>query len=234
VAKPYDFGRVELDTLKRRLTSDGLEDILLQAGDDPWSLLIANYSFGADGKDPELLQYMAALSARAGRPCSQPPHSTHLAMSAGKRCGACLQQSTLALHYRDFCCACRTARMPTHLRSSHLRKCLRAASMTRISGGTPRSSAACSLHNRSRRTRGRCAPVRARNCVGFRSTFIATNGDSEMKPCAELWLTQSEVEQLLDEGFMPLISIRGSDSIRVARIQSIAPNAKPLAGRWNS
>ena len=69
---------------------------------------------------------------------------------------------------------------------------------------------------------------------GFPVHVYRDNGDSEMKPCAELWLTQSQVGQLLDEGFTPLISIRGSDSIRVAGIQSIAPNAKPLAGRWNS
>jgi type VI secretion system protein ImpC len=59
-----------------------------------------------------------------------------------------------------------------------------------------------------------------------------TDGQSELKPCAEVWLTEDAAELLLDRGFMPLASIKATDRVRLVRFQSIAEPAAPLAGRW--
>ena len=58
--------------------------------------------------------------------------------------------------------------------------------------------------------------------------------DREAVPCAEAWLTDSAVERLLERGLTPLVSIKGRDSIAVARLQSIAEPPRPLRGPWSA
>lgn len=57
------------------------------------------------------------------------------------------------------------------------------------------------------------------------------DGDTEIKPCAEVLLTLRAAEQIIDRGLMPLISMKGSDTIRLGMFQSIAGSR--LGGPWN-
>jgi type VI secretion system protein ImpC len=57
-------------------------------------------------------------------------------------------------------------------------------------------------------------------------------GEPSLKPCAEVLLTEEAVDMLLECGFMPLVSIKGSDRVRLARFQSVADPLAPLAGQW--
>lgn len=59
------------------------------------------------------------------------------------------------------------------------------------------------------------------------------DGETKVKPCAEILFTESACEKLLEEGLMPLISFRNSDRIQLARFQSIASPLKSLSGRWS-
>jgi len=59
-----------------------------------------------------------------------------------------------------------------------------------------------------------------------------SNGESELKPCAEVLLTEEAAALLLERGFMPLVSIKGTDRVRILRFQSVAEPLAPLAGRW--
>ena len=59
------------------------------------------------------------------------------------------------------------------------------------------------------------------------------HGESKVKPCAEVVLTERAAETILDKGLMPLLSFRNQDIIRLARFQSITYPPANLAGRWN-
>ena len=59
-----------------------------------------------------------------------------------------------------------------------------------------------------------------------------SDGESQLKPCAEVLLTEEAASLLLDRGFVPLVSIKGTDRVRVLRFQSVAQPLAPLAGRW--
>lgn len=222
------------DTLKNRLTSKGLEDVLLQAGGDPWSLLIANYSFGVDDKDSGLLQYTAALSARAGAPLLAGAAIDALGderwqamrrMPSAEYVSLALPRFLLRLPYG------KDADAPQEFAFEEMPQ---GSKHDAYLWGNPAFLCGVLIAQSFSEEAWEMRTGSRREMRGFPVHVYSDNGDSEMKPCAELWLTQSQVEQLLDEGFTPLISIRGSDSIRVARIQSIAPEGKPLAGRWNS
>jgi type VI secretion system protein ImpC len=75
-------------------------------------------------------------------------------------------------------------------------------------------------------------PGAVNEIAGLPLHVYKTDGHSELKPCAEVWLTEDAAEMLLGRGFMPLASIKATDRVRLVRFQSIAEPAAPLAGRW--
>lgn len=58
------------------------------------------------------------------------------------------------------------------------------------------------------------------------------DGESTAKPCAETLLTEQAAMTILEKGLMPLASMKGTDAVRLVRLQSIADPVKALAGRW--
>ncbi len=55
-------------------------------------------------------------------------------------------------------------------------------------------------------------------------------GQMEQTPCAEWWLTEQEAGRWLDDGMIPLCSVRGRDEVRLIRVQSLAAPSAGLAG----
>jgi type VI secretion system protein ImpC len=58
-------------------------------------------------------------------------------------------------------------------------------------------------------------------------------GEKEVKPCAEVLLTERALEPILEKGLMPLLSFQERDAVRLANFQSLAQPARALAGRWH-
>jgi len=58
-------------------------------------------------------------------------------------------------------------------------------------------------------------------------------GESELKPCAEALMTENAANRMLENGLMPLASLKGRDAVRLARFQSIAEPLRGLAGPWS-
>jgi type VI secretion system protein ImpC len=54
-------------------------------------------------------------------------------------------------------------------------------------------------------------------------------GELQMTPCAEVWMTETQVLSLIDLGMMPLVSFRDSDRVRLAGFRAI--NGEELALR---
>jgi predicted component of type VI protein secretion system len=57
-------------------------------------------------------------------------------------------------------------------------------------------------------------------------------GESRIKPCAEVLLSNRAAEAILGRGLMPLLSVRDRDMVRLPRLQSLAEPLTALAGRW--
>jgi type VI secretion system protein ImpC len=57
-------------------------------------------------------------------------------------------------------------------------------------------------------------------------------GESRIKPCAEVVLTQRAAEAILDQAVMPFLSFIHQDLLRLARFQSFADPPTTLSGRW--
>lgn len=61
--------------------------------------------------------------------------------------------------------------------------------------------------------------------------LVRRGGETTAKPCAELVMREDEAIALIEAGFIPMISYRDQDVVRVGRIQSVATPASRLAGR---
>lgn len=57
--------------------------------------------------------------------------------------------------------------------------------------------------------------------------------ETRVTPPSEVVLTVRAAEKLLEAGLVPVLSLKGSESVRVARLQSIAKPLRALAGRWD-
>lgn len=57
-------------------------------------------------------------------------------------------------------------------------------------------------------------------------------GNVELKPCAEVLLTLKAAEAMIALGLMPMLTMKGSDQVRIGTFQSIANPNSPLEGRW--
>ncbi len=56
-------------------------------------------------------------------------------------------------------------------------------------------------------------------------------GEKETKPCAEAWLSEKAAEAILSRGLMPVLSVKGRDSVLLASLRSVSEPAHPLAFR---
>ena len=74
-------------------------------------------------------------------------------------------------------------------------------------------------------------PSDALEIEGLPLHIFERNGESEIKPCAEVLLTVRAAKEIIDRGLMPLLSMKDSDTIRLGMFQSIAGTR--LRGRWD-
>ena len=57
---------------------------------------------------------------------------------------------------------------------------------------------------------------------------ITREGEVDVKPCAEVWLSEREEAAIRSRGIMPVVPIRGRDAVRVASLHSISKSLEPL------
>jgi type VI secretion system protein ImpC len=76
-------------------------------------------------------------------------------------------------------------------------------------------------------------PGAVQDVHGLPLHVFQAEGETRIKPCAEVLLTEHAAERILDKGLMPLLSYRDQDVIRLARFQSLAHPPSGLAGRWH-
>ena len=68
------------------------------------------------------------------------------------------------------------------------------------------------------------------NIEGLPLHVYQDDGESAIKPCAEILMLVQAAEAMIERGLMPLITMKDSDTVRVGMFQSIA--GRKLPGRW--
>lgn len=68
---------------------------------------------------------------------------------------------------------------------------------------------------------------------GLPTYMYEEDDETKTKPCAEVVLTETGCNKILEEGLMPLLSFRNTDRVHLARFQSIASPMSSLKSRWS-
>ena len=195
----------------------------LLAPREPWSLVVGNYVFGQSAPYAAVLGRLAKSAASGGAaflaealPPSgngEAPEWTALRRSPEARfVGLAMPRFLLRLPYGKETSPVESAdfeEMPESVHAHYL-------------WGNPAFCCAYLLAQGGVRRRIEGLPLHA----------YREDGEEKIKPCAEVLLTEQQAEDLLDQGIMPLATLKNQDAVLVVRFQSIASPAAALEGRW--
>jgi type VI secretion system protein ImpC len=251
--EPEDRIQVYLfDTSKERLAADLLRNPEFQStntyraiveestrgtGADPWSLLVGNYAFDRNSSsDVDLLTHFGLL-ARAARA----PFLAEAALSSDTDPGAltswqALRESSHA-SWLGLAIPRLLLRLPygkdtATIESFDFEEMPEAPRHQEYVWGNPAFGCAYLLALSFSEFGWDFRPGMHQEIAGLPLHIYKEEGSLRAQPCAELLMTESDWDELLDEGLMPFVSVKGKDIARLIRFQSIAQPPAALSGRW--
>jgi len=218
-----------LDLPQSELTAAGLRRA---AGDDQWGLLAGLYYFGP--ADENALKEISFVARIAGAPliAGLAPDVVGLTKAFDE-----LRQSAharwIGLAMPRFLLRLPYGKNASETESFAFEEMSPEPEHERYLWGHPGIACAYLLGEAFSRYGWRMRPGAVQEIDGLPAHTYRKDGEMQLKPCAEVLLTEDAAETLLDHGFMPLASIKGTDRVRLVRFQSVAEPSAPLAGRWS-
>jgi type VI secretion system protein ImpC len=208
---------------------DGVRAALLKNG--PWALIVGNYTFGQTDGHIHALQRLAGTAKSLGAPFlaeawlsesgAEGKAWSDLRNSEGARwLGLAMPRFLLRLPYGKATSAIESFPFEEMPRSEH----------SAYLWGNPAFACAYLIGSSFAAHGWDLGRRLARRIDDLPLHVYRENGDSVAKPCAEILMTEREAENLLDLGFMPLVSIKNEPAAVLVRFQSIAEPPSALAG----
>ena len=258
----WDVSKAELETdltANEDLSQSGTYRLLVEQSvhvpeGKPWSLFVGDYCFGPTRSDAELLGRLAKIVQAAGAP---------LVAGADARLVGCpsLFRTPDPLDWqfvpeKDAVQAWASLRalpeaewiglaMPRFLlRFPYGRKTnpMEKFDFDELPGepdhegylwGNPAFACACLLGQAFSRQGWNFRPGMINEIDDLPVHVYQSEGESEMKPCAEVLLTDRAAEAIAARGLIPLRSVQNQGAVRVEEYLSIAASAARLRGRWS-
>jgi type VI secretion system protein ImpC len=217
---------------------------------EPWSLLVGAYTFGQGADDVSLLARIARTANAIGAPWISGAHPRLVGCEgvgqlADPRCWTSPDPSEQAILRRSAHARWLGLALPrVLLRLPYGRdgeECEQAPAFEELTEpldheeflwGNPAIACALLLAQSVEAAGWALRPGMHRELTGLPLHLRRREGEAEATPCAEVLLTEGSTQRLLDEGLMPLASVKGQDAIRLIRFQSVADPLAPLAGAW--
>ncbi|HUI42921.1 MAG TPA: type VI secretion system contractile sheath large subunit [Terriglobia bacterium] len=230
-----------------------VEQIVKTPGAVPWAVLAGNYTFAANLEDVNLLVKLGQIAAAAGAPflaaasaslvgCDSlastpdPAHWTAPSNTDGERAwqslrrrpeadylGLALPRYIQRLPYGEATDACEGFDFE-ELTASPLHEDYLWAN--------PAFACAFLLGEEYSRSGSEMRP-RGGEINGLPLHTYRNSGEWAAEPCAEVLLTETAAESILERGLMALVSFKGRDAVRLVRFQSIADPPRGLSGPWS-
>lgn len=213
-----------------------VDDAAVIRGAEPWSLIAANFNFARTGSDIRLLSALAAIARAAGAVLLAEADPSDADSEEAERDWQALRKSpeaaSVGLALPRF-----LLRLP-YGKETHT---VEAFPFEEMPGGSEHSAylwgnpafACAYLLGQAFSSDGwDMLPGTHSLISGLPLHLYQADGESQIKPCAELLLSDADAESILDQGLMPLVSIKNQDAVRLLRFQSIAEPAAALSGAW--
>ena len=249
----------DIERAGERLQGSDLYRLLVERGigtpgGEPWSLMVGDFTFGTSERDVRLLGSLGAIASQAGGPflaAADPqilgcrslvetpdPRDWQDADAEGEERWNALRQSPVAASI-GLALPRVLARLPYGPETDEIES-FRFVELTDPAKehrcylwGSPALACARLLARSFVEEGWSMQPSENLNLEGLPAhTYRNEYGEPELKPCAEVVLTESAAEAILERGLMPVLSYRGRDAARLARFQSVALPPAPLRARW--
>ena len=222
-------------------------------GGEPWTVLAGNYTFDKTRDDAEILGRMAIIARLAGAPFITAAHDHFLGCDSladspdsddWKRSvdakdrqawealrgfpdvtylGLVLPRFLLRLPYGEAC---------DPVDYFDFEEMPEGSVHANYLWGNPCFACALLLAQAFSRYGWNLRPGVIQDIGGLPLHVYKEQGESVIKPCAEVVFTEKAMQRILDLGLMPLLSYKNQDTVRLARFQSVADPLTQLSGPW--
>ncbi len=222
-------------------------------GEDPWSLIVGLFTFSPRERDCQVLADLAAMAHRAGAPflaaidarlfgcesIAATPDADDWKRPLEEADRRAWQQLRLSPHAEwvglampRFLLRLPYGRKTSPIESFEFEEMPNGPEHDAYLWGNPAVACACLLGQTFNLDGWELRPGRI---VRLEGLPLHTDPLREATPQAEIWMTDRLATLILDEGVMPLASVKHSDAAQLVRFQSIAGRAgqpRALAGPW--
>lgn len=254
--------QADLVSADRSVTATGLYKRLVEQGvqtpgGQPWSLIVGDFTFGADAADVDLLAALGSVAAAAGGPflaaasssvvgcdsLAQSPDPDDWTPLVGDDAArwSMLRKSSVA-PWIGLALPRVLLRTPYGKQLSPIERFAFEELSEPRRGDSPAHAeflwgnpafACAQLLGASFSANGwAMTPGDLVEIEQLPACVVKVDGESQLIPCGEVCLTERAIETILGKGLTPLMSYRNQNSLRVARFQSLADPCAPLRGSW--
>jgi type VI secretion system protein ImpC len=212
-----------------------VEETVGTPGAEPWAVVAANYTLGPGNEDVELAGRIALLGAAAG--CPMIARADAALLGGAEELAAFSElQSIPEARYLGLALPGFLLRLPYGKETSPtelfpLEEMPGEPKHSEYLWGNPAVACAALMAEGFSESGWDMQPGDALDISDLPAHVYKKDGESVIKPCAEVVMTESQATALMERGLMPLLSMKGSDRVHVAGFRSIA--GTPLAGRWS-
>jgi type VI secretion system protein ImpC len=249
--------RAEGDSRRVDLYKLFVEEATGTLGGEPWSLIVGNYTFAPTWDDAELLLLIANVARQSNAPFLAGAHPRAIGcdsvyetpdpddwrreIGAGEdaEAWAALRAHAVA-HHLGLALPRFLLRLPYGAKTEpterfDLEEFERDREPRHEDYLWGNSAFACAhlLAEAFSREGWEMRPGEPNEIEGLPLHIYEAEGESRVKPCAEVSLGDRAAEVITDRGVMPFLSYKGGDRIALARFQSLADPPTRLAGRWS-
>lgn len=208
------------------------------SGEDAWSVVAGNYSFARTAGDAQMLGRLAKIMSFAGAPFlgeADPGNSgteTEEAARNWERLRQLPEACWIGLAMPRFLLRLPYGEKTDRVESFDFEEMPGAPAHQEYLWGNPAFACVQVLADAFANEGWQMRPGAYAEIDGLPLHVYEAGDEKQVKPCAEVLLTDRDIDWILDQGYMALASIRDRDAVRLVRLQSIAKPLARLSGRW--
>lgn len=231
-----DISRADLAGSLRELRRILVDEAAATPGAERWALVAGNFTFARTENDIRLLAALAGIMRAAGAVFVAEADPNDADSPAAERLWQTLRSSpeasSIGLALPRFLLRLPYGEKTSTIESFPFEEMPGTPEHGEYLWGNPAFACAYLLGRAFSRDGWDMRPGAQALIAGLPLHVYESAGEQQLKPCAEVLMTEAASDWILEQGWMPLASIKNQDAVRLLRFQSIAQPPAPLAGAW--
>ena len=231
-----DISKADLAGSLRELRRILVDEAVGTPGGEPWTLVAADFTFARTESDIRLLTGLAGIMRAAGAVFLAEADPNDADSQDAERLWQALrtspQASSIGLALPRFLLRLPYGEKTNTIESFAFEEMPGTPDHHQYLWGNPAFACAYLLGLAFSSDGWDLRPGTHATITGLPLHVYEAEGEQQLKPCAEVLLSEAGADWILEQGFMPLVSIKNRDAVRLLRLQSIAQPPAPLSGAW--